>query len=71
MVVLDEFDEVSSVSLRKKLLSLKCQINPLAIVFQTVFMIKTSTIECENGPATILAVSSQEAVTLCLLRPHF
>lgn len=59
MVVLDEFDEVSSISIRKKLLSLKCQIAPLEIVFQTVFMIKTSTVQCENGPATVLAVSSQ------------
>lgn len=75
-VTVDEFDEVSLQTCRKKLLGYRAQIDLLPLVFENVLMIKLATIKVasEQEPAvtaTILAISSQEAVTLCLVKPYF
>lgn len=58
---------------KKKLWGYKTQIDLLPLVFEDVFEVKVTTIEDVQSPSsfTIAAISSQQAVTLCIVKPHF
>lgn len=65
-VAVDEFDEVSIHTCKKKLLGYRSQIELLPLVFESVFMIKLTTFALETADsteepqsATVLAISSQ------------